>query len=81
MAWSLTNEPPSPSQALGVVAVAGTGQTRPLTSELLRMDGGTGVNAALAMRKVLEFAGYQREVEVVSSMLSADGRAGQVAAG
>jgi Zn-dependent protease len=78
--WAFANEPAGPTQALGAVAVAGTGQTRPLVSELLRLDGMTGVQAALGFRTVLEFAGYQREAETVTAMLTADGRAGLPAA-
>ena len=32
MTWAFANEPPGPTQALGAVAVAGTGQTRPLVT-------------------------------------------------
>ena len=39
-----------------------------------------GVNAAVSFRSLLEFAGYQREAETVTSMLTADGRAGQLTA-
>jgi Zn-dependent protease len=81
MTWSLTNEPASPSQALGVVAVAGTAQTRPLVAELLRMEGTAGVRAAIGLRSVLEYAGYTREAETVASMLTEDGRAAQLAPG
>ncbi len=81
MTWSLTNESPSPSQALGVVAVAGTGQTRPLVVELLRLEGTAGVRAAVGLRSVLEYAGYTREAETVTAMLSEDGRAAQLTSG
>ncbi len=80
MTWAFANEPPGPVQALGAVAVAGTGQTRPLVTELLRLDGMTGVRAALGLRTLLEFANYQREAETVTDMLTADGRAGQLTA-
>jgi Zn-dependent protease len=76
--WAFANEPAGPNQALGAVAVAGTGQTRPLVTELLRLDGVTGVQAALTFRTLLEFAGYQREAETVTAMLTADGRADQL---
>ena len=81
MTWAFANEPASATQALGAVAVAGTGQTRPLVSELLRLEGMAGVNAAVSFRSLLEFAGYHREAETVTSMLTADGRAGQLATG
>ena len=76
MAWSFANERAGTFQLLGAVAVAGTGQTRPFTTELLRIDGSAGVQGALRFRQMLEHAGYSREAEVVASMLSADGRAG-----
>jgi Zn-dependent protease len=78
MAWAFANEAPGPSQVLGAIAVAGTGQTRPFVTELLRMDGQAGVRAAVLFRQLLAYAGYQREAEVVESMLAADGRAGQL---
>jgi Zn-dependent protease len=78
MTWAFANEPASATQALAAVAVAGTGQTRPLVTELLRLEGMAGVNAAVSFRSLLEFTGYQREAETVTSMLTADGRAGQL---
>jgi len=80
MTWAFVNEPPGPTQALGAVAVAGTGQTRPLVSDLLAIEGMTGVQAALGFRTLLGVAGYHREAETVTSMLAADGRAGLPAA-
>ncbi len=81
MTWAFANEPAGATQALGAVAVAGTGQTRPLVTELLRLEGMAGVNAAVSFRTLLEFTGYQRDVETVTSMLTADGRAGQLTSG
>jgi Zn-dependent protease len=79
MAWSFANEPPSTFQLLGAIAVAGTGQTRPLTTELLRMDGTAGVKGAMHFHQMLQHAGYEREAAVVESMLTVDGRAAQLA--
>jgi len=76
MAWSFGNERAGSFQLFGAIAIAGTGQTRPFTTELLRLDGSAGVQAALRFRQMLEHAGYAREAEVVASMLAADGRAG-----
>ncbi len=78
MTWAFANEPPSPTQALGAVAVAGTGQTRPLVTELLRLEGMAGVQAAVRFQSMLTVAGYHREAEAVEAMLTADGRAGQL---
>jgi Zn-dependent protease len=78
MTWSFANEKPGTFQLLGAIAVAGTGQTRPFTTELLRLDGLSGVQAAVRFRQMLEHAGYQREADVVASMLGADGRAAQL---
>jgi Zn-dependent protease len=75
MAWAFANEPPGPSQILGAIAVAGTGQTRVFTSELLRLDGDAGVRAALLFRGLLDYAGYDREVAEVTEILTVDGRA------
>jgi hypothetical protein len=77
MVWAFANEAPGPSQVLGAIAIAGTGQTRPFVSELLRLDGGAGVAAAVLFHQLLEYAGYHREAEVTASMLAADGRAGR----
>ncbi len=81
MTWAFANEPPGPFQIFGAIAVGGTGQTRPLTTELLRLDGTAGVRAAVRFRQMLEYAGYHREAEVVASMLGSDGRAAQLAPG
>jgi Zn-dependent protease len=71
MTWAFANDPPGPAQLLGAVAIAGTGQTEPFTSELLRLDGGDGPGAAALFRGLLEYAGYQREVGQVSALLDA----------
>jgi Zn-dependent protease len=76
MVWAFANEPPGSTQVLGAIAIAGTGQTRPFVSDLLRLDAPTGVRAAVLFRQLLEYAGYQREAEVAAGMLAADGRAG-----
>ncbi len=81
MTWAFANEPPGPFQIFGAIAVGGTGQTRPLTTELLRLEGTGGVRAAVRFRQMLEYAGYHREAEVVASMLGSDGRAAQLAPG
>jgi Zn-dependent protease len=81
MTWSFANERAGTFQLFGAIAVAGTGQTRPFTTELLRLDGLGGVQAAVRFRQMLEHAGYNREAEVVASMLGADGRAAQLAPG
>ncbi len=78
MVWAFANEPPGPSQILGTIAVAGTGQTRPFTTELLRFEGDTGVRAALLFRGLLDYAGYAREVSEVTDLLTADGRAARL---
>jgi hypothetical protein len=75
MSWAFANDPGNTSLVLGAVAVAGTGQTRPMASELLRMDGSAGVQGALRLQQLLQFTGYQREAEAVGSMIAADGRA------
>jgi len=75
IAWSFANDPTNPFLALGAIAAAGTGQSRPLTSELLRIDGPAGVRGAVHFHQLLQRAGYQREAEAVASMLAADGRA------
>ena len=81
MTWSFANEPAGSFQLFGAIAVAGTGQTRPFTTELLRLDGPGGVQGAVRFRQMLEHAGYHREAEVVASMLGTDGRATQLAPG
>ena len=78
MVWAFANEPPGPSQILGTIAVAGTGQTRAFTSELLRLEGDTGVRAALLFRGLLDYAGYDREVAEVTDLLTVDGRAARL---
>lgn len=77
MTWAFANEPPGPSQALGAIAIAGTGQSAAFTQELLRLDGGTGVKAAVLFHGLLDYAGYDREAAEVAALLAADGRAGQ----
>ena len=66
MTWSFANEKPGTFQLFGAIAVAGTGQTRPFTTELLRLEGVGGVQGAIRFRQMLEHAGYQREAEVVA---------------
>jgi Zn-dependent protease len=80
-AWSMANEVTGPSKLLGAIAVAGTGQTRPLMTELLRLDGDAGVRGALTFRQLLNYAGYQRELAIVDELLAADGRAARLAPG
>ncbi|MGZ4692135.1 MAG: site-2 protease family protein [Acidimicrobiales bacterium] len=75
MTWAFANEPPGPSQVLGAIAIAGTGQSEAFTSELLRLDGGAGVQAAVLFHGLLDYAGYDREAAQVAAMLAADGRA------
>jgi Zn-dependent protease len=74
IAWAFANDSSSPFLVLGAIAVAGTGQTRPLTAELLRIDGPAGVRGAQHFHQLLQHAGYGREAEAVASMLVADGR-------
>ena len=81
MTWSFANERAGTFQLFGAIAVAGTGQTRPFTTELLRLEGMAGVQGAMRFRQMLEHAGYHREAEVVTSMLGTDGRAAQLAPG
>jgi Zn-dependent protease len=81
MVWAFANEPPGPSQVLGAIAIAGTGQTHVFTSELLRLDGDGGIPAAILLRELLDYAGYNREAAEVAAMLDADGRAGRLTPG
>ena len=74
MAWAFANEPPGPTQVLGAIAIAGTGQSAALTDELLRLEGTTGVAAAVLFHRLLEYAGYRDEAAVVASRLEVDGR-------
>jgi len=78
MAWSFANERAGTFQLFGAIAIAGTGQTRPFTAELLRMDGLGGVKGGVRFQQMLAHAGYQREAEVVAQMLTTDGRAAQL---
>jgi len=75
MTWAFANEPPGPSQVLGAIAIAGTGQSEAFTGELLRLDGGAGVQAAVLFHGLLDYAGYAQEATEVAAMLQADGRA------
>jgi stage IV sporulation protein FB len=81
MVWAFANEPPGPSQVLGAIAIAGTGQTQVFTSELLRLDADGGVPAAVLLRGLLDYAGYNREAAEVAAMLDADGRASRLTPG
>jgi hypothetical protein len=81
MVWAFANEPPGPSQILGSIAIAGTGQAGPFTEELLRLEGDGGVRAALLFRNLLDYSGYHREVAEVTALLQRDGRAAGLAPG
>jgi stage IV sporulation protein FB len=81
MVWAFANEPPGPSQVLGAIAIAGTGQTQVFASELLRLDADGGVPAAVLLRGLLDYAGYNREAAEVAAMLDADGRASRLTPG
>jgi Zn-dependent protease len=81
MAWAFANEPAGPSQVLGAIAIAGTGQTPVFTGELLALDGDEGVRAAVLFRGLLDYAGYRRESADVAALLDADGRAARLAPG
>ncbi len=74
MTWAFANEAPGPSQVLGAIAIAGTGQSTAFTQELLRLDGGSGVKAAVLFHGLLDYAGYDREAAEVAALLAADGR-------
>ena len=78
MTWAFANEPPGPSQVLGAIAIAGTGQSATFVHELLRLEDGSGVQAAVLFHGLLDYAGYDREAAEVAALLAADGRAGQV---
>jgi Zn-dependent protease len=78
MTWAFANEPPGPSQVLGAIAVAGTGQTDVFTRELLALDGDQGVRAAVLFRGLLDYAGYDREANEAARLLEADGRAARL---
>jgi len=81
MAWAFANEPPGPSQVLGAIAVAGTGQAQAFTGELLALEGDQGVRAAVLFRGLLGYAGYDREAADVGALLDADGRAARLTPG
>ena len=78
MTWAFANEPPGPSQVLGSIAVAGTGQTQTFARELLALDGDQGVRAAVLFRGLLDYAGYDREATEVAVLLETDGRAARL---
>ena len=78
MTWAFANEAPGPSQVLGAIAIAGTGQSEAFATELLRLDDGAGVQAAVLFHGLLDYAGYGQEAAGVASLLAADGRAGRV---
>lgn len=70
MAWALAHDQHKPPKVLGAMAVAQSGQVGPVTTELLAM-GPVGVEAAVLLRDLLDYAGHQADAHQVNDLLTA----------